>query len=355
MTEAATLSLPTTVEGVTPAWLSAALQARHPGVNVRAARVQDVILGTSTKIRVALETDDPTLPATLIVKGGFEAHSPMMGPMYANEAGFYTHVQPRITMESPRCFFAGSDPDGFQSIVILEDLRAAGVRWLSALEPEPFEAIAERLRAMAVFHAQTWASPMFEAGRAWDWVGPRFGDWAMVYANRYLMPEVWAGYIASPRGAAVSRALQDRAWMAGALVHLGAVEAAGPRCLIHGDTHLGNLYVTAEGRPGFLDAQVSHTHWSIEVAYHIVAACDLADRAAWEGDLMSIYLEALTAAGAPAPPFGEAMDRYAEAIAYGLFVFLINETRFQTEAVNTAYAARFGAAALAHGTRDRTS
>lgn len=37
-------------------------------------------------------------------------------------------------------------------------------------------------------------------------------------------------------------------------------------------------------------------------------------------------------------------------IAYGLFIFFVNETRFQTEAVNTAYTARFGAAALDHDT-----
>ena len=34
--------------------------------------------------------------------------------------------------------------------------------------------------------------------------------------------------------------------------------------------------------------------------------------------------------------------------AYGYFIFVINESRFQTEAVNTAEAARFGAAALDH-------
>ena len=45
-----------------------------------------------------------------------------------------------------------------------------------------------------------------------------------------------------------------------------------------------------------------------------------------------------------------AWEAHRREIAYGLFIFLINETQFQTEAVNTAYCARFGAAALDHDT-----
>ena len=41
-------------------------------------------------------------------------------------------------------------------------------------------------------------------------------------------------------------------------------------------------------------------------------------------------------------------------IAYWLFIFLINETRFQTEAIDTAYTPRFGGAALDHQTFELT-
>ncbi|MEP7348619.1 MAG: phosphotransferase [Sphingorhabdus sp.] len=116
--------------------------------------------------------------------------------------------------------------------------------------------------------------------------------------------------------------------MRGAFRKFAEIEAAGPSCLIHGDTHLGNLYLTADGEPAFLDAQVSRTHWSFEVAYHIVCACDVADRPHWERDLLRIYLEAMAAQGITMPTFDEACAAYFRAIGYGLFIFLINEIRF---------------------------
>ena len=61
------------------------------------------------------------------------------------------------------------------------------------------------------------------------------------------------------------------------------------------------------------------------------------------------------AQGIAAPSFQAAWEAHRREIVYGFFIFLINETRFQTEAINTAYTARFGAAALDHGTVELTN
>lgn len=336
------LPLPLTVEGITTDWLRRAL-----GDAITASEIIDVMLGTSTKVRVGIESGG-ALPDTLIVKGGFEAHSPAMKEMYANEAAFYARVAPVLPITAPRCFFAGSDPASFQSVVVLEDLAAAGVTFLHGQRPQARAAIERRLRALARFHAATWNDPGFAPGGRWDWAGPRFGAWSLDYARRYLAPEVWQHYVESPRGAAVSVRLHDRLWMERVFVDLAAIEAEGPVVLIQGDTHLGNLYVTAQGEPGFFDAQVSRASPFTEIAYHIACACDLADRRNWEQALLATYLDALAACGIVAPEWEEAWLRYRQHLAYGYFIFLINETRFQTEAVNTAYAARFGAAMLDH-------
>ena len=42
----------------------------------------------------------------------------------------------------------------------------------------------------------------------------------------------------------------------------------------------------------------------------------------------------------------DAMQQYAAFLALGYCIFLVNDTEFQTEAINTAYTARFGAAML---------
>lgn len=348
------LPLPLTPEEVGSTWLTRALRQRLPGVSVRDSRIVDIILGTSTKIRVRLTAEGEgaeQIGETLIVKGGFEEHSPKMAAMYANETRFYADIQPFIPMPSPRAYFAGTDPDSHQSIVIMEDLKRPGVDFCDALRPHGFDQIARRMETMAAYHAATWVSPHFQAGGRWADIASRFDGWGLDYMRRYLVPDVWSHYMAQPRGAAVSTRLHDRAWMERALMTIGDIQRAQPRCLIHGDTHLGNLYILEDGTPGYFDAQVAQTAWHHEVSYHIVCAADLADRAAWESELLRIYLDALAREGGPVLDWDEAWLDYRRSIVWGLFIFLTNEVRFQTEAVNTAYAARFGQAAIDHDLR----
>lgn len=349
------MKLPLTPDEVSAAWLQQALRFRFPGVVLRDAAVQDVMLGTSTKIRVRLDYEpgaDAGLPQTMIVKGGFEPHSVHMKEMYLNEIRAYRDVLPFIDMHAPACYYAGSDPDSHQSIVIMEDLKPKGAVFLSAVQPQTVAQVARRLEAMARYHAQTWNSPEFAPGGRWDFIGGRHEGWSVVYQNRYLEPEVWQHYMGLPRAAAVSRTLHDGDWMRAALQALGEWHQRYPVCLLHGDTHLGNLYEEADGTPGFFDMQVARAPWFMEVTYHMVAALDLADRPQHEEALLRHYLQALRSHGVDAPSWDDAWACYRREIVYGLFIFLINETRFQTEAINTAYTARFGAAALQHGTRE---
>lgn len=345
------LPLPLTPEDITAEWLTRALRQRRPDITVDEAEVRDVMLGTSTKIRVAVKLSGAgagEIGDTIIVKGGFEEHSPRMAAMYANEVRFYADIQPFVPMPSPACHFAGIDPGSHQGLVIMEDLLRPGVEFCDALRPQGFDQIARRMEAMGAYHAATWDSPHFGPGGRWADISSRFDTWGLEYMRRYLVPEVWQHYMALPRAAAVSTRLHDLAWMERALATIGEIQRHQPSCLIHGDTHLGNLYILADGSPGFFDAQVARTAWHHEVSYHVTCAADLADRARWEEDLLRIYLSALAGHGGPALDWDAAWLDYRRSLVWGLFIFLINEVRFQTEAVNTAYAARFGQAALDH-------
>ena len=66
---------------------------------------------------------------------------------------------------------------------------------------------------------------------------------------------------------------------------------------------------------------------------------------------MRAALDALEREGGPRIDFDHAWLRYRQGLAYGYWVFIINETKFQTESTNTAYAARFGAAMVDHDTK----
>jgi hypothetical protein len=185
------LPLPLTPEEITAAWLTEALQERHPGVRVTQLETVDIIPGTSTKIRVHPTYQQACeLPDTLIVKGGFESHSPALQPMYLNEMRFYCDVQTLVGIRSPVCHFAGTDSNSHQSIVILEDLAARGVEFCHPLRPQTFEQVALRLEAIARYHARTWNSRHFSPGGRLEWVLGRHESWSVTHQERYLVPDV---------------------------------------------------------------------------------------------------------------------------------------------------------------------
>ncbi|HEY6870644.1 MAG TPA: aminoglycoside phosphotransferase family protein [Novosphingobium sp.] len=345
------VQLPHDPAGIDAQFLTDALRAGGSDARITGARIVDMVRGTCTKMRVALDYapgSDPSLPPTMVIKTGFEPHSERMDFMYQQEARFYAELAPRLGLNVPRAFYAGRDPDSWRALVLMEDLVRRDVEFCSAQRPFDFAHLARRLRMLAGMHARTWASPDVADDGALGWVQMRFSPTSWAYNNYYLEPETWQRFIDSPRGAAVSRRLHDREWMRHALERLAELEAGDPLCIIHGDTHPGNLYLDADGTPGFLDPMASRASWWLEVAYHVVASLDIADRRGWEQALLAGYLRDLAEFGVSPPTFDEAWLRYRQSIAYGYFIFIINETKFQPEAVNTAYTARFGIAAVDH-------
>ena len=170
------------------------------------------------------------------------------------------------------------------------------------------------------------------------------------YFDSVLVPELWEKMIALPRGAAASVRFHDLGWMKTTLDRLGRFAKRLPTVLIHGDTHLGNLYVDTDGEPGFFDSLPHLATPMYEVSYHIAGALDPADRRAHERALVSGYRDELRRCGIDPPPLDALMHQYGCFLANGYAIFLVNASEFQPEAINTAYTARFSAAMLDHDT-----
>ncbi|MFV0646025.1 MAG: phosphotransferase [Sphingomonadaceae bacterium] len=345
------MHLPASVYDIDLEWISSAIRAGGHDVEVIEASRLDVVHATCTKARYALKYGrDAGLPERMILKGAFEDHSQRLKDMYQSEARFYGQLAPLVPLNCPATYWSGIDPHGWRAAILMEDLTQRDVTFCRAQEPFSYGHIQRRLDQLAALHGQTWNSARFDEGEEWHWIEPRFGEFTQGYNDYYLQPERWQGYIELPRGAAISRHLHDREWMDYALRQLGKLEKQDDFCLIHGDTHPGNLYLDADGSPAFLDPVVSRSAWWIEIPYHVISSLDIADRREWEHALLAHYLEKLEQEGGPRIHYDEAWERYRQGIAYGLFIFLINETTFQTEATNTACTARFGAAAMDHDT-----
>jgi hypothetical protein len=347
--------LPITLEEITPAWLTHALRGYAAGIEVRGCEVTDIKRNTCTKIWLRLELNEAGkrahVPQTVVLKGGFEPHSRKMHYMHESEVRAYRDLYPHLPLRIPTCYFADYDAERRQGIVILEDLRARGVSFCSALEPQSHEMVARRLTDLARYHAASWNSPDFRPGGRWEWVHDPTNP-PSKHFEQYLQPEVWHGYIRSARGAAGSVQFHDLAWMRRALDRIAVFSSRLPPCVNHGDTHLGNLYVEADGTPGFFDSLAGRAPAMLEITYHMVCALDTGDRRRWEGALVQHYLDTLVQCGVQAPSFDEAMHQFGVFLAFAYCIFIINESIFQTEAVNTAYTARISAAMIDHRTKD---
>jgi len=349
--------LPVAFEDITPQWLTAALRPKAPDATVRGVAIVDMIRATCTKIRLRLDLDEAArragIPELVILKGGFEPHSRQLGSlgaMHEREVRGYRDVLSRVSLPSPACFFADYDPERQQGIIIMEDLVTRGVTFCHALKPQTFEQVARRLTALARFHAGTWAnsgSPDFAPAGKWGGLDD-FLFACKPFFDVKTAPDNWARFVGLPRGAASSVRFHDRAWIVDAFGRMMRYARTLPHCVLHGDTHLGNLYIEPDGTPGFLDTLASRGPAMLEISYHVSCALDVADRARLEAALVQHYLDELARNGVDAPPFDDAMRQYGIFLLYGYFIWMTTESNYQTEAVNAANAARVSAAMIDH-------
>jgi len=347
------LPLPITVDEITPEWLTAAMRTRAPGITINDCTVVDTIFTTCSKIRLRLDRDDAAvaagIPELVIVKGGFEEHGRRYYQMHEREVRGYRDVYPFVPLPHPATYFAETDDEQWQGIISMEDLVEKGVEFCHATKPQSYEQVERRLTELARFHAATWESPeLLEGGRFGDFFD--FFEVMQHFFDEKASPENWQRFCDMPRGVACSFRFRNRDWLVESWPKMMAYGKRQPQCLLHGDIHLGNLYIEPDGTPGFLDTLASKGAGMLEVSYHVSASVDIADRPDWEGPLVRHYLGELARQGVAAPSFESAMEQYAVFLLYGYFIWMTTESRYQPESVNTANVARVSEAMLDHDT-----
>jgi hypothetical protein len=341
-------SFPESITDISPAWLTETLRRGAPGLIVDDVAITDVVRGACTKVRLGLRTNRSDFPSSVMMKVGFEPHSPQMHSMHVNEYHAYADLFPTVELNVPRCLGASLDSDG-RALVILEDLCLRDVRFLTLQKPIDFALAARFLEGLAKLHARWWNSPALRSAQ-FSWVPDTSETNFAHYFEILLDSERFGSFASAPRGAAMPRVLLDPPRIRAAHAAMRAAHEQQALVINHGDMHLGNLYLDADGTPGFLDAQPRLGAWSIDVSYFIVAGLDLVDRRRWEGALIQHYLSSLNALGVSTPGFDEAWEAYRRDVVWGLLIWMLNGSQFQTEANNTAAAMRFAMAMIDHDT-----
>lgn len=282
--------LPVDVEDLTAAWFSSIL-----GRDVTSIEVLDRSTGTTGRARVAL-TGEPELPETVFVKlPPFDERQRKFVTsvgMGVAEARFYRDIAAEVPLRVPRTWFADTD-DGDGYVMVLEDLVASGCRFPHPTDDDIENRALDIVEQLAALHARFWESPRFDEGGDFAWLagkGTGGGDGGGPFIQMAVdslgdkLPETFHRladlYLARTRDIA-------RLWN------------SGPRTFVHGDPHMGNLFVdTTDDRTGFLDwAVIGRSPGLRDVAYVLCNSVPAAVRAANERAWLDRYCALLAESG----------------------------------------------------------
>jgi aminoglycoside phosphotransferase (APT) family kinase protein len=317
-------------------WLAAALSDVQPDERIIDVERLDHSQTLAHKVRFAVSIEDREgrrRTRAYCVKGHFDD-----GPdTLLTEAHVYRELLPRLDLRAPRAYYTGIDEATGRSLIIMDDVNSAGGRFLSAHDPYALDTCREALAQLARLHAATWGDQSWDV----DWLAPRISRMAQMFPTEMLQ-----GLLDDGRGANVAAELLNGRRLRDAL---SAAASLPPTCVIHADTHSGNVYLDSTGRACWLDWQIAQRgHWSTDVSYHIASVLDVADRRAHEKELLRGYLDELGALDIEAPGWDEAWQRYTTGFAWGYFLWVI--TRISSRAVVLIHLPRIGAALTDHDT-----
>lgn len=314
------LSLPTTVDDITPRWLTAALAPATGGVDITKVDIVEIIWGTATKVRIEVtysRTDRRALPPErLCVKGGFDERvRAAVGSAGDHgmrlEAAFFRDLAPRLDIAVPKAWFA--DSDDRQGVLIFDDL-ALGGEFGSPVKPWTPDLMELALRGLARMHAQSWKVRYPDVGWLTDGAEPVRQAARQLFSSQHC-----DAYFAAPENSNLPAAVEDRARNLRGYEALWAHDDRSDKCVTHGDAHLGNMYIDGSGEPVFLDwAGVSRCPWAYDVAYFLVGGLSVEDRRSAERDLLNSYLSALADDGGPELDGADAWDDYRRHCLHGL-------------------------------------
>lgn len=303
------MTVPATAEeAVSQQWLFQAL-----GVDIHRVWVGHIDDRVSSNVPVSIELKDGSR-SDYWIKGYFTELGQAFRQAGVPEAMFYRELAESSHLRTLRPVYTEVDAESSANVVITEDVRRTGAEFLDARSPYHPEQVAESLSQLALLHAGTWLQPV---GRS-PWLTTRLTSYTLARGEKEI-----ASNFEGPIGARVPENVRDarRLYRAYEQVAQDAVDAT-PWCVIHGDPHIGNMFLDGEGRPCFLDWQlVQRGPWYLDVGYHLAAALEVEDRRRTENALVEHYFSELAKHGIEPPSVQEAWDGISRGFIHGFYLW----------------------------------
>jgi Ecdysteroid kinase-like family len=276
------VAIPAQVSELTAEWFSQVLES-----DVSAVEVVDAHSGTTGRARVRLTTRD-ALPETLFVKlqpfSESQRELVRQVGMGVAEARVYANVGGELPVRVPRVWHSVYEPAEGAFVMVLEDLVASGCRFPGTEDDDILPVANSTVEELAKLHAAY-------QGRKLAWLRTAEGMRAKpedpkVAARRSMFIKMaldqFGAEMPSVFGS-LARLCIDRN------VDVVTLFGEGEHTLIHGDSHIGNLFVD-DGRTGFYDWAVAGRGPGMrDFAYFMCNSIPTEVRRAHEDDLLGLY------------------------------------------------------------------
>lgn len=285
-------ALPRGPEDVDPEWLSGALRQRFPGVRVAGVEVieQREVTNSHAKLRVSYEEADGA-PSTMFCKlppGDPNRREAIIRTgMGEREAYFYQELAPEVGLRIPGVYAAQVRGDG-SFILLLEDLDAAGCVVSDGGQGIPLDSAARALEDLAALHLR-YLDPDVRAAEV---------PWIPTTRSASTYGSVMLQYGLDNHRDRLSDGFAEIAELC--IAHPGELQELwhrGPQTVIHGDPHIGNLFLDGN-RAGFLDWGIINVNTPMrDVSYFLTMALTIEDRRSGERGLLAHYLDRWNSGG----------------------------------------------------------
>jgi Ecdysteroid kinase-like family len=285
------LPIPAEVSELTAAWFSQVLNT-----DVEVVDVIDAHSGTTGRARVRL-TGPAAMPDTLFVKlqpfTQDQRELIRQVGLGVAEARAYANLDGEVPVRIPRVWHSAYNSSDATFVMVLEDLGASGCRFPTTGDDDIMQVASSTVEELAKLHAAyrerdlSWL-PTPEGMRRKP-NDPKLVAWRTMFIK--LAVEQFGAEM-PPAFRRLAELCMDR------FFDVVGLFGQGEHTLIHGDSHIGNLFVD-NGRTGFYDwAVASRGPGMRDFAYFMCNSVPTHLRRAHEDDLLTRYRNILESRGA---------------------------------------------------------
>lgn len=286
---------PTTLEDITPDWLTKALAADCglQGAKVASFEAEPIgagtgFLGVVSRLRLTYDRDAPQAPKSIIVKlPSSDPGARMITSTfrhYEKEVRFYEQMAQVNNLCSPTAYFRAFDPKSGDFALILEDLAPA--RNGDQVAGLTIDDARTAVIALAKMQAQWWERP---ALHVFDWL-PAFNDPAML-SLQAVFQQCWQPYLDALGDRVPAELVPVGERLGGMISHVMNALTAKPCTVVHGDYRADNFFFDCGGEA------LTVVDWQIvikglgafDLAYLLAGNISVEDRRQHEAYLVRLY------------------------------------------------------------------